>query len=59
MKGCALENPKLGNIGVTVKIMMTDPDKLLKIARTEVKTAEQKETNENGNTKNEKDTRNE
>ena len=59
MKGFALANPKLGNIGVTVKIMMTEPDKLLKIARTEVKTAEQKETNENGNTKNEKDTRNE
>ncbi|MBI2579997.1 MAG: 30S ribosomal protein S3 [Candidatus Aenigmarchaeota archaeon] len=34
MKGFALANPKLGNIGITVKIMMTQPEKLLSVART-------------------------
>ncbi len=53
MVGFALANPKLGNIGVTVKIMMTEPDKLLKIARTE------KKGEKDGNTENEKNTRNE
>jgi len=54
MKGFALANPKLGNIGVTVKIMTTEPEKLLKIARTE-----KKKSDLDGNTKDEKNTRNE
>ncbi|MDI6720870.1 MAG: 30S ribosomal protein S3 [Candidatus Aenigmarchaeota archaeon] len=33
MKGFAFANPKLGNIGVTVKIMITQPEKLLKIGK--------------------------
>jgi small subunit ribosomal protein S3 len=51
MRGFALANPKLGNIGVTVKIMLTQPEQLLKLSKEKVV--------KNGNTQDEKNTRNE
>ncbi len=62
MKGFALANPKLGNIGITVKIMTTRPDNIMSIKEPqnpEPAKAGQKEKTKDGNTQDEEDKGNE
>ena len=61
MKGFALANPKLGNIGVTVKIMTTRPDNIMSIREPQPRNeeAKQKEKTKDGNTQNEENKGNE
>lgn len=61
MKGFALANPKLGNIGITVKIMTTRPDNIMSIREPQPRNEEarQQEKTKDGNTQDEENKGNE